>query len=225
MQIDRKTFLSLVGTLGAVVACGGAQQDQKAVIVVMDPIDAGAPPVAPTPVATTHDAGAQAAPEVVDPTKPFGIWAADYDAKVTRSCNDLKCPGPTQEAFVALRSACRTIAGRLTTETFQRYMSCVSKINNSPLVCGLSSEATGTDPGNCLEGWYSTPTLTPESEAKCKPIVSKCARQATDPSKALTMHQCRQVMSVTQPKGEKKMIHCVAEYCDESLTLCHGSLG
>ena len=222
MQIDRKRFLSLVGAIGAVAACGGAQHDQPAVIVAMDPIDAGAPAPAATPAPIIAKPVEKPAPEMDGPAKPAGIWLGTYDAKAkVRTCSDLKCPGPTHEGPNYVTTDCKGIEKTLSTETFQRFMGCMMK--GTPTCDGSK---LGTDAGECLEGWYTTPNIEASTEAKCKPIVAACAKTNRDPNASGTLktHQCQQMLSVTAPKAEKKMMHCITEYCEGSLTLCKDTM-
>ena len=225
MQIDRKRFLSLVSAIGAVAACGGAQHEEHAVIVAMDPVDAGAATIVEKPAVSVE--------KPAEPPKPkdglaeaSGIWLGTYDPKAkARTCADLKCPTPTQEGMGALRSACRSVANTLNVETYQRFMTCMMKMNNTSDTCDLRK--TGTDDGECLDGWYTTQTIDAATEAKCRPIVSACSGPKRDPNAdgTLKMSQCQQMLSVTSSKSEKKMIHCITEYCEGALKLCHGSYG
>jgi hypothetical protein len=236
MNVDRKRFLRLAAAMaGATVACGTKPEPQSAIMVPVEaPPDEGAPlatatatATEPARVATTPPPPEEEPPSVpVAANGPAGIWALSYDPSAkAKSCADLKCPGPTQEAMGALRNACRTIEKRLATEPFQRFMTCMMGYNNTRNTCDLMK--VGEKPGECLHGWYETPKIDPATAAKCKPIVAACggSKRSVHASKGITMDECQKVLSVTNPKSEAKMIHCATEYCDQALTLCHGGYG
>jgi hypothetical protein len=238
MNVDRKKFLSLVTAMaGAAVACGTKPEPQSAIMV---PVEAapdasassaplasgGAASPAPTPAPTLSAAPVEEQPVAVAPSAPAGIWALSYDPSAkAKSCADLKCPGPTQEGMSALRNACRSIEKRVSTETFQRFMTCMMGYNNTRNTCDLLK--VGESPGECLHEWYNTPKIEPATAAKCKSIVATCGgpNRSVHASRGITMDECQKLFSVTNPKAEPKMIHCATEYCGEALRLCHGGYG
>jgi hypothetical protein len=235
MKVERKKFLHLVGLMaGATVACGTKPEPQSAIMVPVEaPPDASAPSTTgPAALPEPERVAARPPPEDEPPSAPVaasgleGIWAASFDPSArAKSCADLKCPGPTQEAMGALRNACKTIEKRLAAEPFQRFMTCMMGYNNTRNTCDLMK--VGEKPGECLHGWYETPKIDPATAAKCKPIVAACggSKRSVHASKGITMDECQKVLSVTNPKSEAKMIHCATEYCDQALTLCHGGYG
>lgn len=236
MHVDRKKFLHLATAMAAAtVACGTKPEPQSAIMVPVE-----APPDASTSLATapttavapTPTRAPPPPPEEAEPSPaalasgPGGIWKLSYDASAKpHSCADLKCPGPTQEAMGALRNACRTIEKRLSTEPFQRFMTCMKSYNNTSDTCDLRK--VGESPSECLHDWWNTPSVNQATAAKCKPIVAQCGgpNRSVHASKGITMDECQKVLSVTNAKSEAKMIHCVTEYCGEALHLCHGGYG
>lgn len=236
MKVDRNGFLHLVTVIagGAVtcVACGAKQEPQSAIMVPVDPPPDASAPMSTMPVATSTETAPERAPEKppVETPAPIaasgGIWTLPYDAsKKPHACSDLKCPGPTQEAMGVLRKTCTTIQGRLATEPFQRFMSCMIARNNTTDTCDL--RLVSERQGDCLHGWTETPKIDPATASKCTPIVAKCggSKRSIHASKGITMDDCQKILSVTNAKSEAKMIHCVTEYCGEALTLCHGGYG
>lgn len=241
MNVDRKKFLHLAAAMaGSLVACGTKPEPQAAIMVPVEtPPDASAPITtgpaqSSAPIATVPVDGEGTEREPLEPSStpiaasgtPKGIWALSYDPTAkAKSCADLKCPGPTQEGMSALRNACRTIEKRLATEPFQRFMTCMMGYNNTRNTCDLIK--VGESPGECLHEWYDTPKIDAATAAKCKPIVATCGgpKRSVHASKGITMDECQKVLSVTNPKSEPKMIHCVTEYCGEALRLCHGGYG
>lgn len=227
MHVDRKKFRRLVTAMAATtVACGAKPEPQSAIMVPVEtPEDASAP-------LATGTMPPVPAPEDEPPSAPVAnsgsgvIWDLPYDANAKpHACADLRCPGPSQEAMGVLRNACRTIERRLATEPFQRFMTCMKSVNDTIDTCDLRK--VGESPGECLHGWYETPAVNPATAAKCRPIVAACGgpKRSVHASRGITMDECQKILSVTNPKSEAKMIHCVTEYCGEALRLCHGGYG
>lgn len=236
MKVDRKKFLHLVAAMaGSVAACGTKPEPQSAIMVPVEaPPDASSPLVATGPATAPEPARVAVTPlpeeeppaASVAASGPAGIWALSYDPSAkAKSCADLKCPGPTQEAMSALRNACRSIEKRLATEPFQRFMTCMMGYNNTRNTCDLMK--VGESPGECLHEWYATPKVDPATAAKCKPIVANCGgpKRSVHASRGITMDECQKLLSVANAKSEAKMIHCATEYCGEALKLCHGGYG
>lgn len=229
MEIDRRVYLQLVAAIATSTACG-AKQDPPPVMVPIEIPPLPSAPLATSPAPPPSSSRAESPSQDELETQPVsaagGIWAQPYDPSArARSCAELKCPTPTQEGMGALRNACRTIEKRVTTETFQRFMTCMMARNNTRDTCDLM--LVGEKPGECLHDWYDTPTIDPTTAAKCKPIVAACAgpNRSVHANASLSMSDCQKILSVTNPAAEKKMIHCVTEYCDGALSLCHGGYG
>jgi hypothetical protein len=106
-------------------------------------------------------------------------------------------------------------------EAFQRFLACLLERNNTADTCDLAR--VGTDPGECLEKWSSPPTIDPATAAKCKPIVAACAgpNRSIHANGPLSMDTCQRIFSVTTARSDRKMIHCVTEYCEEAKDLCY----
>lgn len=230
MNVDRSTFLKLVSAIAAAPyatsACGTPPEPVVAVPVDIKPMtDASTPPIvigAPPP----SPAGTSRPPIDDESVAPIaaggGIWDLPYDpAAPPKSCSMLKCGGPVKEGMTALRSQCRQLEGTLKPEAFQRFLGCMLARNNTPDTCDLAR--VGTQPGECLEKWSSPPTVDPATVAKCKPIVAACAgpNRSIHASGPLSMQTCQAIFSVTTPRSDRKMIHCVTEYCEESKDLCY----
>jgi len=210
VHVQRARFLELVTAIAA--ACTPQPAEAPAVVVPVDTMPAkSASPPYPEPVKV------DVAPRLeLKGTSSRGIWDLEYDEKAApKSCAQLKCPGPTHEAFGILKSYCTAFSQNLRTEPFQRFMNCMMAHNNTPDVCDLT--LIGTEPGDCLEKWAEPSQLDPATEAKCRPLVRQCDAAGS----AITMEACRGLLSVTTPRREKKMIHCIVEYCDSAPTLCH----
>jgi hypothetical protein len=225
VHLDRRRFLELVTAIAA-GSCGGSTPEQHVVTVPLDvrPLpEASAAPLAVGPAPSRSDADRVTLPPV-DPSAVggSGIWDFPYDpAAPPRTCAQLRCGGPTAEGMKALRSSCRSLEAMLRPEVFQRFLSCMLARNNTPDTCDLAR--VGTEPDDCLHKWTSPPSIDPSTAATCKPIVAACAgsRRSQHASKALEMQTCQAIFSVTTPRAERKMIHCVTEYCEDAKELCY----
>jgi hypothetical protein len=217
VQVQRARFFELVAAIAASTACATPKGDAPAVVVPVDTTPLPPPPP-PAPIAS----GAVVPMETPVAKATHGIWDLPYDDKATpKSCAQIKCPGPTQEAFPVLKSNCKSLEQALRPEVFQRFMTCMLAHNNTPDVCDLS--LVGIEPGQCLEKWSEPPQLDPASEAKCKPLVKRCAGQtrSVHADAPITLEACRGLMSITTARHEPKMIHCIVEYCDGAPGLCY----
>jgi hypothetical protein len=225
MELDRGRYLKLVAALTSAtavpMACATSNPEPQVVSVPLDikPIAEARPPIA---TAAPPDA-ATAPPPPGDPSMSLsaGIWALPYDPSAPpKTCAQLKCPGPTQEAMGALRMHCKALSEALRPEAFQRFMTCMMARNNTPDTCDLS--LVDDEPGNCLEKWSSPPTIDPATAVKCKPIVAACAgpNRSMYAKAPLTLDACQRMFSVTSVRADRKMIHCAIEYCDGAPGLC-----
>lgn len=228
MRVDRARFLELVTAIAATPLCACQTSPPEARVVVA-PLDIK-PIAETTPGASGAGAGGargDARPGAIPPIATdtgAGIWALPYDPSAPpKTCGQLRCGGPTSEAMGALRNSCRTLEIALKPEPFQRFMTCMMAVNGTPDTCDL--RLVGTEPGECLERWSSPPVVDPATAAKCKPIVAACAGANRSPhaDEALTMETCQGILSVTSPRAERKMIHCVTEYCEGARTLCYSA--
>ena len=223
MDVDRRRFLELVAALACVPAlhCATTPPESTVVVAPLDikpiSVDAGGPLAV---VGTPPDAAAPAPPPPA--SSSLGIWGLAYDpAAAARSCAQLKCPGPSQEAMGALRSHCKALSDTLRTEPFQRFLTCMMAVNNTSSTCDLA--LVGTEKGECLESWSSPPAIDPATASKCTPIVAACngPKRSVYAEGALSMETCQRIFSVTSAKGERRMIHCVTEYCGGAPGLCY----
>lgn len=226
MNVDRARFLKLVSAIAAApYACGTPPEPVVAVPVEIkpmadasSPIVIGAPP--PGPPGTSMVPTDDGPPAAV--AAGGGIWDLPYDpAAPVKSCAMLKCGGPVKEGMSALRGHCRALEMTLRPEAFQRFLACMLERNNTADTCDLAR--VGTDPGECLEKWSSPPTIDPSTAAKCKPIVAACAgpNRSVHANGPLSMDTCQRIFSVTTARSDRKMIHCVTEYCEEAKDLCY----
>lgn len=231
MNVDRTRFLKLVTAIAAApYACGTPPEPVVAVPIDVKPTPDGSSramtgpiPSAPPPEAPSER---DAQPPKVDApvAQGGGIWDRPYDAAATpKSCAMLKCGGPIKEGMSALRGECRALEATLCPEPFQRFLGCMLERNNTRDTCDL--RRVGTRPGECLEKWSSPPTIDPSTAAKCKPIVAACAgpNRSVHASGPLSLETCQAIFSVASPKVERKMIHCVTEYCEDAKDLCYSA--
>lgn len=223
MRVDRGRFLELVTAIAATPLCACQTSPPEARVVVA-PLDIK--PIAETPpeaaVTARGDAGPGVTPPMGSDVGGAGIWALPYDPSAPpKTCGQLRCGGPTTEAMGALKNSCRALEGALRPEPFQRFMTCMMAVNGTPDTCDL--RLVDTDPGDCLEKWSSPPTVDPATAAKCRPLVAACAGTGRSPhaDQALSMETCQGILSVTSARAERKMIHCVTEYCESAKDLCH----
>jgi hypothetical protein len=227
MRVERSGFLDLVVAIAAGAACAKTQPEPAPVVVPVQPPPpvASSPPeprAAPAPEReadapiATSDAGASRAP------------IATYDGPLPRTCASLACPlgAPFHEAFGILKADCRALERNLKKDAFDRFIGCMLAHNNTRETCDLTlmDEERG-----CLQGWAEPPVVDASTEAKCKPIVARCTKKF-DPKHShaktvLTMQVCQGLLSVAAPAGERKMISCVTEYCEDGPRLCHIALG
>ena len=222
LNVDRRRFLELVTAIACAhaAACATTPPEPQVVVAPLDikPIAEMSKPIA---TSAPVDPGTPP-PSAVPPSMSAGIWGLPYDsAAPPKACAQLRCPGPTQEAMGALRSQCRALSETLRPEPFQRFMTCMMSVNNTVSTCDLT--LIGTEPGECLEKWSEPPTIDPATAAKCKPIVAACAgpNRSVYADKPISMEACQRIFSVTLPRAERKMIHCVTEYCDGAQGLCY----
>ena len=211
MRVDGARFRELVIAIAAAPCCScattPAPPPEAQVAFVPLEIKPIAETKASAPVATSKP------PESPPPAPSArGIWTLPYDPTAPpKSCSQLKCGGPVNEAMGALRSSCKGFAEDLRPEAFQHVMTCLMRQNNTRNTCDLM--LIGTSPGECLEGWASPPTLDPATASKCKPIVAACANAGA----TFTMEACQGLFSVTTSRAERRMVHCAMEYCSSDL--------
>lgn len=213
MKIDRARFLHLVAVIGG-TACGSEQRTQAPVVPVETASAAPTTTVA-IPRASSSPPIAlekESEPEAKPTAAPL-LSIDDYDPRANHSCSELVCPGPTQEAFKVLRMQCSTYSQLFRPEYHQRFMHCMLRKNRTPDVCDLTLIHDGA--GGCLEGWNRPKTIDPAAKAKCAGVVARCATKG----KPLRDDVCERTLSVTSPRYETKMVHCIEEGC--SATACY----
>jgi hypothetical protein len=227
MEVDRGRFLKLVAALASAtavpMACATSNPEPQVVSVPLDikPIAEAKKPAAIAAAGPPLEVAAEPPPSADPSTSSLGIWALPYDSSAPpKTCAQLKCPGPTQEAMGALRMHCKVLSEGLRPEAFQRFMTCMMAHNNTPDTCDLT--LVDDEPGSCLEKWSSPPAIDPATAAKCKPIVAACAgpNRSIHASGPLTLDACQRMFSATSVRADRKMIHCAIEYCDGAPGLC-----
>ncbi len=87
--------------------------------------------------------------------------------------------------------------------------------NDTRDTCDLS--LWSANPGDCLEGWHKG-TIEASTDTACRRVTGVCKKSG---SGALSMSDCQGMLSATAPRGERKMIACMSEYCDQAPRLCH----
>ena len=100
-------------------------------------------------------------------------------------------------------------------DAFQPLLACMMAHNDTRKTCDLT--LWSADPGDCLEGWHQKVAVDPATATTCRRVTGACKKSGTG---SLSMADCQGMLSATAARGERKMIACMTEYCDEAPKLC-----
>lgn len=178
------------------------------------------PPEVPIATATasstaTTDAAVSLTPAATAPDA--GPWFQHGDGGTRYTCQNLRCPlpAPQNEAFKVLKADCKGLEDNLRPERFQEFMTCMMAQNNTRNTCDLM--LVGTSRGECLENWNDHSRIDPATEPVCKRVLAACSKKRAS---TITLADCQAVLSAASARGERKMIACMTEYCDDG-SVCY----
>lgn len=227
MKVDRALFLHLVPVVAAASACNSSTATPPTIVAQPPPpASADGPAASASAAASSHPVAAPPSASAVASSAiatdgDAGARATATDAgaaPLTRyTCAQLKCPlgAPYQEAFKILKHDCKALEQNLRPDAFQPLMACMMAHNDTRKTCDLT--LWSADPGDCLEGWHQKVAVDPATATTCRRVTGACKKSGTG---SLSMADCQGMLSATAARGERKMIACMTEYCDEAPKLC-----
>ncbi len=195
MQIDKSSFVILVGTIAASGAGGWFARDQ---LVLRS--DAASPAPAPTPTATASIAPE---PKSAEPPPP-AVPPCDDDSGELPDCTGFPDPGDEGGCNLAA-PRCLAYRESFKPKVARAAIECLKKLRGAKLCDPVTINKCGH------EALMAACPGDEDEEQTCSTLLSSCKAATPGP----TLADCKQTLSGMNETGRKKMAVCLGKLCDD----------